>query len=237
MPKSATAKPSPPAVKATRPATQRSQQADQVKSAILDAAIPLFARGFDSVAIKEIAAASGYKHSLVMYHFATKEQLWELAAERLMQRFDELHRQHFERSAKPRGDRDTVRRLLLAFILALRDLPAYGQILLSEGARPSPRLLWLHKHYFPGAFRDVQFEDAALHALLMKITLVRTAVAGSILYTVVAAPQIALSAEVDGGESPGDIFPLSDKLAKRLADMMTAFVFAQLTEGGRAARK
>jgi hypothetical protein len=147
-----------------------------------------------------------------------------------MQRFDGLHRQHFERSAKPKGDRDKVRRLLLAFILALRDLPSYGQILLSEGARPSPRLLWLHQHYFPGAFRDIQLEDAKLHALLMKITLVRTAVAGSILYTVVAAPQIALSAEVDGGESPADIYPLSDKLAKRLADMMTSFVFAQLAE-------
>src|SRR6218665_3048175 len=81
-----------------RPATQRSLQAEQVKNAILEAAIPLFARGFDSVAIKDIAAASGYKHSLVMYHFSTKEQLWELAAARLMQRFDELHRRYFEHS-------------------------------------------------------------------------------------------------------------------------------------------
>jgi AcrR family transcriptional regulator len=221
----------------SKPATQRSLQAGQVKNAILEAAIPLFARGFDSVAIKDIAAASGYKHSLVMYHFSTKEQLWELAAAHLMQRFDELHRRHFERSAKPKSDRDKVRRLLLAFILALRDLPAYGQILLSEGARPSPRLLWLHQHYFPGAFRDVQFEDAKLHAALQKITLVRTAVAGSILYTVVAAPQIALSAEMDGGEAPDEIYPLSDKLAKRLADMMAAFVFAQLAEGVKVARK
>lgn len=221
----------------SKPATQRSLQAEQVKNAILEAAIPLFARGFDSVAIKDIAAASGYKHSLVMYHFATKEQLWELAAARLMQRFDELHLQHFERAARPKADRDKVQRLLLAFILALRDLPAYGQILLSEGARPSPRLLWLHQHYFPGAFRDIQFDDARLHTALQKITLVRTAVAGSILYTVVAAPQIALSAEMDGGEAPDEIYPLSDKLAKRLADMMTAFVFAQLAEAGKTARK
>lgn len=220
-----------------KPATQRALQAEQVKSVILEAAIPLFARGFDSVVIKDIAAASGYKHSLVMYHFSTKEQLWELAAARLMQRFDELHRRHFERSTKPKNDRDKVQRLLLAFILALRDLPAYGQILLSEGARPSPRLLWLHQHYFPGAFRDIAFDDARLHAALQKITLVRTAVAGSILYTVVAAPQIALSAEMEGGESPAEIYPLSDKLAKRLAGMMTEFVFAQLADGARVGRK
>lgn len=217
-----------------KPATQRSQQAEQVKAAILEAAIPLFARGFDSVAIKEIAEAAGYKHSLVMYHFATKDQLWEQAAERLMQRFDELHRQYFERAPAPGSDRQKLQRLLLAFVVALRDLPAYGQILLSEGAHPSGRLLWLHQHYFPSAFRDVQFEDETLREVLLRITLVRTALAGALLYTVVAAPQIALSAELEGGESPSEIYPMSDALAQRLAGMMTEFVFSQLQSAAPA---
>jgi AcrR family transcriptional regulator len=211
-----------------KPATQRSQQAERVKAEILEAAIPLFARGFDSVAIKEIAEASGYKHSLVMYHFATKDQLWEQAAARLMQRFDELHRQRFEQPPQPTTDREKMIRLLQAFIAALRDLPAYGQILLSEGAHPSGRLLWLHQHYFPSAFRDIRFDDEAVRELLMKMTLVRTAVGGALLYTVVAGPQIALSAELDGGELPSEIHPMSDAVAKRLAEMMAEFVFSQL---------
>jgi len=209
--------------------TERSRQAERVKTEILEAAIPLFARGFDSVAVQEIAAAAGYKHSLLMYHFGTKEKLWELAAERMMQRFDEAHRRHFSRRPAPRDDHEKLRRLLLAFVLALRELPAYGQVLLCEGVQPSGRLLWLHRHYFPSAFTETQFEDARLREALGKVTLPRSALVGALLYTVVAAPQIALSAQQEGGEPPDDIYPISDTLAARLVDMMTAFVFAQLT--------
>lgn len=208
--------------------TQRSQQAARVRTAILEAAIPLFARGFDSVAVQEIAAASGYKQPLVMYHFGTKERLWEQAAERLMQRFDQLHRQYFDRIPKAASDRRKLRRLLLAFVLALRELPAYGQILLCEGVQASGRLLWLHQHYFPSAFLETQFDDARLRDILMKVSLQRSALVGALLYTVVAAPQIAQSAKQEGGDSPDEIYPISDALAERLVEMMTSFMFSQL---------
>ncbi len=213
--------------------TQRSQQAEKVKSEIVEAAIPLFARGFDSVAVQDIAAAAGYKHSLVMYHFGTKDQLWERAAERLMQRFDQLHRDYFNKGSKPVGDQQKLKRLLLAFVLALRDLPEYGQVLLSEGTHPSGRLLWLHQHYFPSAFVEIQFDDARIQNSLKKVSLQRNALVGALLYTVVAAPQIALSAKQDGLESPDEIYPISDALAGRLVEMMTAFVLANMDAAPR----
>ncbi len=216
-----------------KPETQRSQQAERVKAEILEAAIPLFARGYDSVAVQDIAAAAGHKHSLVMYHFGTKDRLWELAAERLMQRFDQLHREYCDRAPKPRGDRQTLRRLLLAFVLALRDLPAYGQILLCEGAQSSGRLVWLHRHYFPSAFVEAEFKDARLADVLKKVSLQRGALVGALLYTVVAAPQIALSAKLDGLESQDQIYPISDVLAERLVEMMTSFLFFQFREALR----
>ncbi|HSW15231.1 MAG TPA: helix-turn-helix domain-containing protein [Solimonas sp.] len=211
-----------------RAITPRSRQAEEVKAAILDAAIPLFARGYDSVAIQEIAAASGYKQPLLMYHFGSKERLWEQAAERLMQRFDQLHRGYCGQPLKAKGDEQQLKRLLRAFVLALRELPAYGQILLSEGVHPSGRLLWLHQHYFPSAFVEARFEDPRLHKLLMKVTLPRSALVGALLYSVVAAPQIALSAQQDGSSTADEIWPISDAMAERLVGMMSDFVFAQL---------
>ncbi|MGH8431354.1 MAG: TetR/AcrR family transcriptional regulator [Solimonas sp.] len=216
--------------------TQRSQQAERVKTEILEAAIRLFARGFDSVAVQDIATAAGYKHSLVLYHFGSKDRLWEQAAAHLMQRFDQLHREHFNRGRRPVTDQQKLRQLLLAFVLALRDLPAYGQILLSEGAQASGRLLWLHRHFFPSVFTEMQFEDARLGAALKKVSLPRSALVGALLYTVVAAPQIARSAEQDGLESPDEIYPISDALAERLVGMMTAFLFSQLDEAPPAAK-
>ncbi|WP_162932548.1 TetR/AcrR family transcriptional regulator [Solimonas sp. K1W22B-7] len=208
--------------------TPRSRQAEQVKATILEAAIPLFARGYDSVAVQDIAAAAGHKHSLVMYHFGSKERLWEQTAERLMQRFDAAHRGHLGRLRKDASDRQKLRQLLLAFVLALRELPAYGQILLSEGVQASGRLLWLHRHFFPSAFLEMQFEDARLRELLMKVTLPRSAMVGALLYTVVAAPQIAISAQQDGSGIADGIHPLGDAMAERLVGMMCDFVLSQL---------
>lgn len=211
-----------------RAITPRSRQAEEVKAAILDAAIPLFARGYDSVAIQEIAAASGYKQPLLMYHFGSKERLWEQAAERLMQRFEQLHRERLGPVRKSASDRQKLRQLLLAFVLALRELPAYGQILLCEGMQASGRLLWLHRHYFPSAFLETEFQDARLRETLMKVSLPRSALVGALLYTIVAAPQIALSAKQEGDRSADEIWPISDALAERLVEMMTAFIFSQL---------
>ncbi len=206
----------------------RAQQAERVKTAILDAAIPLFAKGFESVSVKQIAAAAGYKHSLVMYHFGTKETLWEQAAKRLMQRFDQSHLCYFAKLAAADSDRETVNNQFLAFIQALRDLPAYGQILLSEGSQTTERLRWLHDNYFPSILGQTQFADNRVGNALKKTTLLRSAIAGAMLYTVVAAPQIARSAEMEGADTSMDIYPLSDAAATHLAQMLTDLLFSHL---------
>lgn len=206
----------------------RAQQAERVKVAILDAAIPLFAKGFESVSVQQIAAAAGYKHSLVMYHFGTKEVLWEQAARRLMQRFDQSHLRYFAQLAPAESDRETVHNQLVAFIQALRDLPAYGQILLSEGSQATERLRWLHENYFPSILGQTHFTDSRVGNALKKTTLLRSAIAGAMLYTVVAAPQIARSAEMEGVETPTDIYPLCDGAAARLAHMLTDLLFSHL---------
>lgn len=210
------------------PLTSRALQAEKMKATIVDAAIPLFARGFDSVSIQQIAAAAGVKHSLVMYHFGSKDQLWQAAALTLMQRFDAGLNAHA--AALPQGsdDADEVCRHMTAFILALRDLPEYGQMLFSEGSQQSERLTWLHEHFFPSILKQTAFSDQRIPELMMHTTLLRNAVAGALLFNVVAGPQLARSAELEGRDASADLYPMSDAMATRLARMMTDFLLSQL---------
>lgn len=209
----------------------RADRAERVRAQILESAIPLFARGFDSVAVQDVARAAGVKHSLVMYHFGTKEQLWEHAARLLMTRFDACHAAHLARLPAASDLRAEAERQLYAFILALRDLPAYGQTLLAEGVNPSPRLTWLHRNFFPKAFDVLALGDVRLEAALGQVTLLRTALSGALFYTVVAAPQSVASAEEQGGEAPSELYPMSDALAKRLAQMLASWVLRELGVG------
>jgi AcrR family transcriptional regulator len=209
----------------------RDKQAERVKTSILDAAIPLFARGFDSVSIKQIAERSGYKHSLVMYHFGTKEKLWEQAATRLMQRFDARHQAYIAEGPVAESDSAVIQTQLFAFIKALRDIPEYGQMLLSEGSQVSQRLQWLHVNFFPSAVRQQLIRDQKISEALLHTTLVRNVIAGAMLFTVVAAPQLASSAQLEGGEAPEELYPLSDRLADKLAGILTTLLLSQAGAG------
>jgi AcrR family transcriptional regulator len=213
----------------SKPEKVRDARARQVKDAILEAAIEVFAeKGFDGAAISEIAAVSGAKQTLIVYHFGSKDALWESAAARLMAQFDEVQTAHFQHLPNPRDDRERLLVVLTSFIQALRQLPAYGKLLLREGSRSSQRMLWLDHHYIPKVYRAMAFEDPALMRVFGTVNLLRYAVAGAVLFIVVAGPQIAVSAAEQGGDAPTELYPLSDALLERLAAMLCDFVFQQL---------
>lgn len=208
----------------------RQAKAQQVRQDVLDAAITVFAdKGFDGGRIGEIAALSGVKQSLVLYHFGDKNELWEAAAALLMARFDRVQLGYYR--DEPAGDdQQRLRGMLKSFIRALRDLPAYGKLLLKEGSHPSQRMLWLDHHYVPKVYRDTAFDDPALSETFATVNLLRYAVAGAVLFIIVAGPQIAVSAAEEGGigDSPGELYPLSETLTEQLADMLCHFVLQQL---------
>lgn len=207
--------------------TQRALKAEKVKTAILDAAIELFARGYDTVSIQKIATAAGCKHSLLMYHFGTKEKLWEQAAMRLVETFDQRLEAYLADMPEGLSDQDRVFNHLACFIKALRDIPEYGQILFSETSRETERLQWLHRHFFPAVVRQAPLSDGRIDKTMMQTTLLRNAVAGAALFSVVAGPQLAQSAKLEGSEPAEELYPMSDRMAEQLARMLTGFVLAE----------
>ena len=63
------------------PAT-REERAAQTREAVLNAAIEVFAEhGCEGATIRNIAERSGMKQPLIVYHFGSKEGLWQAAVE------------------------------------------------------------------------------------------------------------------------------------------------------------
>jgi len=233
-PRGATAQSPPRSAPQPKPERLRDARARQVRERILDAATGIFAeKGLDGATLQEIAGASGARQTLVLYHFGSKGALWEAVAARVAERFDALQTACFEHLTPPANDRERVHALFVSFARALREMPAYGRMLLQEGCRPSPRLLWREHHLIPRTHRPMAFADPALMPALDRLSLLRAAVTGAMLFLVAAGPQLAVSAAEHGGEPPAELDPLSDRMIARLAELLCEMVFREAGEKTR----
>jgi len=65
---------------------QRHRAPEAVRTAILDAALQLFAdRGFAETSLRDISAASGVSHPLILHHFGSKEELYSAVKRRVVE--------------------------------------------------------------------------------------------------------------------------------------------------------
>lgn len=71
-----------------RPPTQT--RAEESRAKILDAARHLFAKnGFEGTNVREIAQQAGVTHTLIRYHFGSKEKLWKDVVTDMYRRLDQ----------------------------------------------------------------------------------------------------------------------------------------------------
>lgn len=127
----------------------------ETRDKIIQAAAHAFAlHGFEGASTRHIAVAADVQHTLVTYHFKTKEGLWqatlfELGAQR---------RKKFEaRLAGLRGV-DEVQKLYLYledFVQFHADDPDYSWIMSHVASRPSPQLDWLIENAVGPGFESV----------------------------------------------------------------------------------
>lgn len=129
----------------TRPArmNERDVQREATQSRILDAAIPLFAqRGFAGASVSDVARACGSPVPLIMYHFKSKQGLWEAAVERLYGRVNAHLARELEQTAGLSG-LAFYKAAIRAHISTLAAHPEHMRLLLQEGAEHTARLEWL----------------------------------------------------------------------------------------------
>jgi TetR/AcrR family transcriptional regulator len=127
-----------------KPARRRLQQRTvETRLKIIRSALSEFALlGFEGASTRGIAEVAGVPHSLVIYHFRSKDELWHETVKEAVQWYA---RRNFG-VVGPVKDGDPVRRLKRNFARYIRfsaEYPDFFRMLTHENALASERLTWL----------------------------------------------------------------------------------------------
>lgn len=141
-----------PGVTAARPNTAMSEPAannprkrrgDEARKRILAAALDCFgAFGFEGTSTRAVAERADVTHTLVLYHFQSKDNLWVATLESALEEYGTGIRKTLE--AAP----DTAARVALAnfieqFVRMSANKPQIHRILTAEGNQGTDRLNWI----------------------------------------------------------------------------------------------
>ncbi|MEM1113633.1 MAG: TetR/AcrR family transcriptional regulator [Pseudomonadota bacterium] len=178
----------------------RQQQREQTRLQILEAAIPEFARaGFDAASLADIAARAGVKKALVQYHFATKELLWQAAADRIWHERNGCMEIYFaERGEEPMAG---VRAAFTALVQFTRERPQWLWFMFHEAAAGTERLSWLIEHwlrrdYLTGESFIEHFQRRGLVRQGPPLQMLHM-ITGALTYNLLVAPQTLQATGVD----------------------------------------
>lgn len=147
-------------------ANPRKEQLRSVETrlAILGAALADFAdQGFERASLRAIAERAGLHHTLVTYHFGTKDALWRATAEHYFGQIDaDLPA---PTTAAPGGEPiDRVRGYFQSLLAFTAQTPALHHFILREARQPGPRLTWLLESFVAPMMDDIIPDIAAAQA-------------------------------------------------------------------------
>lgn len=127
--------------KPSHPAALSSPEATAER--ILRAALDCFAkRGFEGATTRAIAAQAGVAQGLLTYHYASKQELWQAAANWVFGKVGE----EFDGALEVLRDLDAVTRLRALMKRIVRFMARYPEVhrfISHEGSHDGPRLQWL----------------------------------------------------------------------------------------------
>jgi TetR/AcrR family transcriptional regulator len=120
---------------------------DSGRERLMTEALRIFARdGFAGASTREIAEAAGVNHSLIPYHFGSKDGLWRETMSALLDLF---------RAAQEAADAahagappvDKLRASIRAFVAFCAARPEFHRVMTAEWASKSERIKWLGETY------------------------------------------------------------------------------------------
>jgi AcrR family transcriptional regulator len=138
------------AIKFEKPLVQRhrrQQRSIETRDRILQAAATEFAEhGFEGASTRTVAANADVQHTLVTYHFKSKDGLWRAVLSSLNERFAGMYRSRLEGL---RGvDAPTKLRLILTdFIRFSAENPSFHWLMSHEASKGGRRMNWLIDEY------------------------------------------------------------------------------------------
>lgn len=193
-----------------------------MKEVILDAAIKVFASvGYEGTSFRQITELCGAKRSLILYHYSSKEELWERAGAKVKEAFMAKLDEQLS-LAQPTTDEQRLHLLFCAFMRASREVPEYGWLILREGLSSSQRLEWISQQLVPLSVSAANFESQVYYEAAFT-GMTRHVLAGAILYVSNMGPLMML--DENAGEG---LNPLSEESIQQVADIAVGLVAQRL---------
>lgn len=149
-----------PPVRPRRTPTQA--RAHDTRARILEQARLAFAEsGFDAANVRDIARDAGTTHSMIRYHFGTKDQLWR---ETVRDMFAQLTATIGDLSASSkRGNltqREWFRQLVHSYVHYCAKHPEHARITIMESIRGGDRFNWMVNEFVAPGHRQGEREFA-----------------------------------------------------------------------------
>ena len=134
---------------------KRRRRGDDVRERVLAAALQCFgAFGFEGTSTRDVAARADVTHTLILYHFQSKEQLWIATLKDALEPYMLAVRSLFE-TAADRPAAEGLQSFIDTFVRMSTQRPEIHRILTSEGNTESDRLKWIIDHFLRDHHRSV----------------------------------------------------------------------------------
>jgi TetR/AcrR family transcriptional regulator len=131
---------------------QPAEVAERTRRAIVEAALPIFARrGFEAVSMRDIAEEAGVAHNLIRHYFRSKEGVWHAVVEAADDEFVESMRPVLvEARAVPEEEAQAaMAKVVRGMVEASARHPEIVRLLINEGAEGGDRLEHILAHVEP----------------------------------------------------------------------------------------
>lgn len=132
------------------------RRGDDVRERVLKAALECFGVfGFEGTSTRAVAHRAEVTHTLVLYHFQSKEQLWIATMEDALTRYLGDIKQTLERSGE-QSARAALSAFIEQFVRMSAQQPQIHRILTMESNQNTPRLEWVIEHYIRDHFNMIR---------------------------------------------------------------------------------
>jgi AcrR family transcriptional regulator len=134
------------------------KRGDDVRLRVLQAALSCFgAFGFEGTSTRAVAEQAGISHTLVLYHFGSKEELWIATMANALDGYTKSVAENLS-NADGRPAAEVLKRFIEQFVRLSAEFPQIHRIMTMEGNQNTERLQWLIDNYLRdhfGRVRDV----------------------------------------------------------------------------------
>lgn len=135
---------------------RHNRRSEDVRQRVLRAALECFGMfGFEGTSTRAVAERAGVTHTLVLYHFESKDQLWKSTMEFALGTYMSEIIDNLAASGKMAAA-DALRAFIEQFVRMSAKVPQIHRILTMESNQGTERLQWVIDHYLRRHFMAVR---------------------------------------------------------------------------------